>query len=119
MIRSWRSPLLAVALAAFAFQVGSAANVRCEMAAAAPVSSRGDHGEHHHSGGSQSAHQSGCVCVAGCSVAFRLPGRATAIPYALVRSWPAPLPGAKPVELLPLVAQPFALPLANAPPVPA
>ena len=118
MIRSWRSPLLAIALAAFAFQVGSAANVRCEIAAAAPASHHGGHGTHHQSG-SPSGHQPGCVCVAGCSVVFRLARTETAVPRDAVRIRPACVPDAEPAEPLPLAARPFVLPLAHAPPLPA
>jgi hypothetical protein len=118
MIRFWRSPLLVIALVAFAFQVGTAANVRCELAATHAAQHPGSHAGHHQ-GSSNShtpVHQSGCVCVAGCGVAFKLAGTTVEAPLANIRIRWAPDAEAAPVDLLPLAARPFALPLAHAPP---
>ena len=118
MIRFWRSPLLAIALVAFAFQVGTAANVRCELAATQAAQHHGSHAGHHQSGSDSNApiHQSGCVCVAGCGVAFKLAGTTVEVPLGNIRIRSTPDAEAAPIDLLPLAARPFALPLAHAPP---
>lgn len=114
MTRLWRSALLALALVAFAFQVGTAANVRCEIAAQAAAHVHGGHAGHH-SDSNAPVHQSGCVCVAGCGVAFQLDGGLAVLTGAVVPAVRAVLPTqADPV--LPLVARPFALPPSHAPP---
>lgn len=113
MIRFWRASLLALALVAFAFQVGTAANVRCEIAAQAAVHGHGHAG--HHSDSNAPIHQSGCVCVAGCGVAFRLDDGLARVEVAVVPAAPVELP-ADIAPVLPLAARPFALPLSHAPP---
>ncbi len=118
MIRFWRSPLLVIALVAFAFQVGTAANVRCELAATQAAQHHGSHAGHHQGSSDSNApiHKSGCVCVAGCAVAFKLAGTTVEVPLATIRIRSTPDAGLVPVGLLPLAARPFALPLAHAPP---
>lgn len=114
MIRFWRASLLALGLVAFAFQVGTAANVRCEMAAQSAAHVHGGHAGHH-SDSSAPIHQSGCVCVAGCGVAFRLDGGLARFEVAVVPVALAELP-VEIAPVLPLAARPFALPLSHAPP---
>ncbi len=118
MIRFCRSSLLVIALAAFAIQVGTAANVRCELAATQAAHHHGSHAGHHQRGSDSQApiHESGCVCVAGCAVAFRLAGTGVEVPLAAIGIRLAPDGEPAPVDLLPLAARPFALPLAHAPP---
>ena len=121
MTRLVRWPLLVAALVSFTLEVATVANLRCDMMEAAQspgqVPDHAGHGGHHSPTPTSGHHQAGsCICIAGCALGLGLGAPVVAgltepqLATRVVDSVP-------PTPPLPLVAQPFALPLSHAPPV--